>query len=1347
MIRRFQLLLLAFVIVTLSHLVLAQQNATLTGSVYDQAGKGIPGVQVTLSNSLIGFSRSTATDAEGTYTFTNVPPLAGYILSASAPNRRFQSISQDIRVQDTVLTIPPIREEVTSAGTPGPSPATAPIQPVRLDSIATSTGTVISSSELSALPLYNRNFLALGLLVAGTHDIEAGSPLAGSTFSVSGARPTFNNFLLDGMDNVASSSNQAIPFQVNDAIQEFRVTTGTPSAEFGRNSGGVVNVVTHRATSGFHGSVFGYFGADALNAGDPLSVYSGSGFDLARAYAGPLNAAPLVPTPCPGVNCNQISNGGAQPIYLLSPSSYNQYVATAQQQFGTGSNARCTTPGLSGGDPNCYQRFNPDAILAANNSYTQPFSSQQFGANAGGSLFKNKLYVFGDYEGTRIDNPNPIFERVPSAFDKTQVAGLNSTDAKIAQGLLSLYPQPNVVGIPGALEFYKGQAPNYTNVDNYLARLDFNQSDKSTWTARYNIQDLHQLHDDSLPSGGIYPGNGADRSALNQSLTVSFLHTFSSHLTNEVRGGFSRFQLIETPQDQNFNASSIGLPGGDISTFLLGGIDPRYSGASQNQLGAYAGWINSYWHGQSGSTGISVAPTLDGLFPYARVGAPLSAPGQRRDTMGYVADNVSLIHGQHSLRFGGEYRHLQNIFINDAFMRGLVVSGNIGEFTNDSESCINLNGVCGLNALGAPVSAFTSPSFDYALRQPLDYRGLFNSYGLSFYAQDSYRITGHLTLNYGLRYEHFSAPNETNNQIWNYQPAVNGLVQQGNNQVLDPFGYNCAQNGYGQLDSVYPSHSAQLPWRCGTTGNGNLFSGSNFNSFEPRIGVAWSSANGNTVIRGGFGLFSNQLPVSSVAQLLFNRPTPLNAANPQAIYGQSYLSAYCPNSQCGLGNSSLNGINAQKAGSQIASVPFGVNAIDGQHFSLPYGDQVTFSFQQLITPKLSLELGYVGNFTHRLPVVSNTGFNNEWFCTNSAGQPNPVSNSQYSPNCDNFSYLPVFTLADAGHGNYNSLVVQVHTNDWHGLQMNLAYTYSKALDNASAINYAFTPTSLMTSLYNLQFSGTGNPAVFGLGQGTRFQDKTPQGAFIPNILQSIPNLSGLLNQALTTTGAGRIDVTPYTVAQDPTNYLNNEYGPSDYNVPQRLVIDYAWALPFRPNSNWLGGWMVSGIVIAQSGQPYTIFSGPVFGELTQRVNVTGSVPTTNNPNNYIPQTNNNIVLPSKGCSMDLASPAQSPYVTGPFLYGGTTGSPCIGDTGRNQFGGPAFATFNMALQKTFSGKIFGEGRSLVLRSEFYNLFNRANYYNPISAYSLDAVTTYPQFGEIKSAHDPRQIQFGVRFAW
>ncbi len=211
----------------------------------------------------------------------------------------------------------------TASGKAGKAqPETVEASRVPLDTISTAVSSVITSNQLRSLPFFNRNFLALGLLVSSTHDVPAWSELKDTTFSISGQRPTSNAFLLDGMDNVASSSNQAIPFQVNDAIQEFRVVTANSDAQFGRNIGGVVNIVTRRGTAKFHGSVFGYFASDSINATSPLSVYNGTGFDQAAAFAGPTNAPPAV-------NTNTVSGGPRDlSAHFLQP--VRQYRAIAE---------------------------------------------------------------------------------------------------------------------------------------------------------------------------------------------------------------------------------------------------------------------------------------------------------------------------------------------------------------------------------------------------------------------------------------------------------------------------------------------------------------------------------------------------------------------------------------------------------------------------------------------------------------------------------------------------------------------------------------------------------------------------------------------------------------------------------------------------------------------------------------------------------------------------------------------------------------------------------------------------------------------------------------------------------
>ncbi len=1344
----------------------ASQNAVVYGTVYDAQGNPMAGVTVTLDNAAFNFSRTTTTGSDGSYNFAEVPPADNYRITASRNGNKLDVRSGiSVNVGDERVILPPLKEQAAVAAAPAPAPGAkpAPAAPaaaaaeaptVTTETVATSISGVITREQLQSLPLYNRNFLYLGLITPNVHDTQAFSPVAGATFSVAGNRPEMNSFLLDGTDNVASLTNQAVPFQVNDSIQEFRVISSAGNAEYGRNGGGTVNVVTRRASNSFHGSAYGYFGNDVLNGESALSVYSNSGFAKAAAYAGSLSSAPLQTVP-----------GATQPF---SPTTYNEYVATAQFVGECTDSIALTGPAPAGSVPCRFggngfnHQFDAASVLANNDSKNIPFDSKQFGVNMGGPILKDKLFAFGSFEGTKIDNPTPIFERVPSTFDRTFdplgigagvgpytpitfASGLGASDPNFVLGnrIANLFPTPNVIGVPNALEFFKGEAPNFTNVYNGLARLDYVQSDKSNWTGRFVIQHLDQLAGDTLPESTVYPGNGEFRNALNMNLDISFNHTISSNLLNSVYGGFTRFNLDETAQDAHFDATTLGLPSSQMPTFVLSGLSPMYSGGGPNVPGAYDSWVDAFLFPGA----VTMFPTLDGLFPMARIGAPLTAPASRTDTTIFIGDNLSWTKGKHNLKFGFEYRHLENELLNGAFSRGVVLSSDIGEFTNDATVC---NG-CETVVFHNGPSAYNAPSYDFALRQPADYAGDFTYHALAFFAQDTWRFHPRFTLNIGLRYEYFGVPNEANNQVWNYDPVANGLVQHGiPNQVLDPYGNACT----GATGAVYPNSIVPTTagffnlfegnpniWNCQTSGSDQI-ARSNYLNFAPRIGLAWDvSGNGKTVVRVGAGIYYDQSAANTITSLLYNRPTKLSTTNPQMIYGTAMLGSQCAafSFQCSYGNTTLNPAAAGFVPTdQSAASPFAVLARDVPNTYTPYVRQLTVTVQHQLTNNIVIEGGYVGSTGQRLPAVFNSGFNNEWFCTNS----NPV--------CDNFQAFPVFTMTNLAKSVYHSAMVRMRMQGWHGLRANLTYTWSRAMDNQSTPIYPTLPITLFNSV-NAAFTGQFNlslpdcvvPGFLGIISGA-----TPscQGAAgIGSLGQSL---------AVTTTGAGAVSTTPYLIPQDPSSFLQNDWGRSDFDTTHRLVVDYTYDVPSLQKkwgwSKWLDYWQLSGIVIAQTGQPFTIYSGPVFGELTQRASLSAPVHVTSNPSTGIVSTG--ITLASAPCEAAASAPGAfgSPFISvdssnAGLLLSGTAGAPCLGNSARNAFVGPAYVNVNFAVQKGFP--VFGEGKWLYLRGEFYNIFNRANLYNPDSQLSFDGLSLNPQFGQYLSAHDPRQIQLSLRFSW
>ncbi|MGH9814419.1 MAG: carboxypeptidase-like regulatory domain-containing protein, partial [Candidatus Acidiferrales bacterium] len=196
----------------------AVQNALVTGSVYDASGAPVAGATVRLINAAIGFSQSATTDASGNFSFPSVPPSENYLMSVEASG--FATAIRPglaLAVGEARLVVPPF--EMQAATQPGEERREeAPAAPTpSLDLMSTTVSGVIDGRNLRTLPLANRDFLDLALLVPGTYAVEQGSNLEGASLVVNGARANMNNFLLDGVDNNDYAVNQSLPFQLVEA--------------------------------------------------------------------------------------------------------------------------------------------------------------------------------------------------------------------------------------------------------------------------------------------------------------------------------------------------------------------------------------------------------------------------------------------------------------------------------------------------------------------------------------------------------------------------------------------------------------------------------------------------------------------------------------------------------------------------------------------------------------------------------------------------------------------------------------------------------------------------------------------------------------------------------------------------------------------------------------------------------------------------------------------------------------------------------------------------------------------------------------------------------------------------
>jgi hypothetical protein len=268
--RRFLAILAMTIIISVSSF--AQfDSAEVLGTVRDKTGAIVPKAAVTLLNVETGIAAKTVADENGNYDFSNVK-IGRYKVTAEATGFSKEAAS-DVVVEvgarqrvDFALTVGAVTETVEVSGAAA-----------ALETDSSEHGQVITGAAIVELPLNGRNYADLALLAANVVKSPiavsfspSGTPREGS-FNVNGMRSTYNNFLLDGLDNNAyGTSNQSYSSQVvqasPDAVAEFKVITSNYSAEYGRVGGAILNAVMRSGTNQFHGTAYEFIRNTALNA-------------------------------------------------------------------------------------------------------------------------------------------------------------------------------------------------------------------------------------------------------------------------------------------------------------------------------------------------------------------------------------------------------------------------------------------------------------------------------------------------------------------------------------------------------------------------------------------------------------------------------------------------------------------------------------------------------------------------------------------------------------------------------------------------------------------------------------------------------------------------------------------------------------------------------------------------------------------------------------------------------------------------------------------------------------------------------------------------------------------------
>src|SRR5215475_8777986 len=259
--------MLALVILMLAATAFSQTTASIQGTVSDQSGAAVVGAKVTVKNTALGIERTTQTSATGAYEIPALPPGAYdvQVQMAGFEAQIAKAVPLEVShnsVQNFGLKVATTTEVVTVE-------ASAPI----VETTTVSVGQVINQRTVQEIPLNGRHFVDLGLLIPGSVTPPQNgfltAPLRGQgsfAFNTAGNREDTVNFMVNGINLNDMVQNQ-ITFQPSiNTVSEFKVDNSTFSAEYGRNSGAIVNIATRSGTNDFHGEAFEFYRKENLDA-------------------------------------------------------------------------------------------------------------------------------------------------------------------------------------------------------------------------------------------------------------------------------------------------------------------------------------------------------------------------------------------------------------------------------------------------------------------------------------------------------------------------------------------------------------------------------------------------------------------------------------------------------------------------------------------------------------------------------------------------------------------------------------------------------------------------------------------------------------------------------------------------------------------------------------------------------------------------------------------------------------------------------------------------------------------------------------------------------------------------
>jgi len=1381
----------------------AQSGTTgaLTGTVTDPSGGVIVGASVTATNLGTGQERTVTTDSSGVYKFSLLQSGNYSVKFGASGFKTAQVPSVTVNITET-----PVLNEKLEVG--------AQTEQVTVESTAetvqtqnATVGTLVGAQTVTTLPLSSRNYTQIIDLSPGVVANVASAAAVGNgtqDINVNGNGSDQNNYQMDGatLTNYGSGGGAqsgnfpGIAIPNPDAIQEFKIQTSQYDAQYGRNPGASVNVVTKSGSNSYHGAAWEFFRNSALDGNDFFNHLSEASLHQ-----------PNKPEP---LNENLFGGTIGGPIkkdklfFFGSYQGFRQLNAVGTNGFASGLSTGIslypfTAPGASGGRGNTVSGTIPLDYSAAGAPCSYATYKAYLGCAFGGTSSLLSFIGLGDGVPVAVNGSN-INNTAVQILQKTGPAG----------GLNQGFYVPGVPFGSNGLPLTTSASvtdtqPTRANEDQYVGNLDFIVDSKNTLSQKFfyskdpQIQSFVCLDGIGNLVNSCAPGSPEDvnYTALDETLKLTTVAT--SNFVNEVLFAYVRETQFAAPGNY-FTACSVGVtpPQADGSCSNLG------SGSNISPIILQAPTISI-----GGLPLLSAAPV--GYATGAlNTGGNFFASGINTFNTFETKDNVSWNHGRHAIRVGAEVDRLQyNVA---SLSRGGMIFPTVADFLTSSS---------GLPATGTPgpVGNGILANF-YGLASPVGNPLALRSSEYAAYAEDDMKVTSKLTVNLGVRWEYDGYPKDVLGGIysnaWTSQAAsINtGSFFLGNEVVAGPpctsVFVPCAaavttNNQVGTLAGyVVPSNYNPNFARCGVptslsgcglaapanifpgypggaTGvlinnNNSLVHGSPYNDFGPRIGLAWQPFGEKLVVRAGYGIFYDAVYANLLADNqegnspyngYSNASSPANSLDLPLVPNKSQgtLLGWTPRTLQVLTGTTTTGATLIEDNS--GGLGLGTTS-DSENLGVPLIQQYNLDLQYEVARNWVVDVGYVGSHgTHLYDWAY--PLNLAFLAPNA---PNgPVAGDQQDARMIVGSGArgtpSSFAFNDPGNTNPETQVLENTGNS--------AAFPGNALGRVSYLGYG--PTGLGTtatlgdSLYNsLQLQ-----LKHQFSNGFLLQASYTWSKLITNINASEAG-GGIAAPGNVLSGGAS--------SNDPLD-LGQQYGLAAFNRPQRLIIAYSYDLPYKNTQGFagkvLGGWSVSGVTTLQDGEPFTVTNsnaGTIYSPAGAGFGGSGSRAELNPGNTG----KCNSIGVCQGIGLATTGSTESRALKGwinldAFGSVGPTGfvgtpTPCIGGTPNpggtfadacgaspNPFiGDPGypFVGAGTGWGNSAVGSIMGpgqnnwdlsiikhtkitEGLTTEFRAEFYNVWNHAQFNPPVNNVG-DAT-----FGQVQnSSVPPRIVQFALK---